>query len=739
MGSALRDMGPAAEAGAKQAESAFKRLSLSANSLYRSLTTVLGAFTLMGVSSAQSVKRLNASFQLLAGSSKAANEYMAQLQELAKETNQPLLDLQRSATAFLPAVRQNNLELGKTVLLAQRLLLKDPTAFAYDATRAMSELFEGTTRSIEARFGVYSQELKSAVAAKDFQGAVVALDDYLNKLGITEDALQAMGAEGVNSFAVLRDEGTQTLAVFFEPFLNDVLIPITRAFGNFLRELRKLNPELQKFIGISAGLAGMGALSQNIPMLGRIPGGATIGKAGVYGAALYGGAQGGATIARAAGAPGTEGKSNSEILGNAWTTFKQALLGAFSTLLTIGKTFEVGELVIRNSFDVVEASIKLGGATIGNAFADVVDTLAGAVAAIAQWEGDFLLKMSSIDLGEFSIGSGALKQTFDLGTIDLGTGDAGQALTDYAEGVRTTGDALRTSDQTMQDYLDTIQYGIYLTDEQQASVDKMNQDTDQLIVSFGKTLGLFEEAPSAFDVLNGVLLRLKETMIGVADAARAENAPPITITDDLLAGFQQYQDDLAQLDAEAQQASLDETRDYEERKAEIIRRFAESVQQMLEDEAIRYARALSDTQRREREIRASLQEQLTEASRELGESIKELNEQYYKEQRQATKDHLRALREIQEDGRESILSAAMRLDAMGIFEATRATQQRLEDEKERYQEEQVERRVKLSEAIADERQAYAERVQLAKQHAQEQITALWDQFNREEQLRREDN
>jgi hypothetical protein len=287
-----REIGQGAEQGVKVATSALGRLNEAINNVTRSLTGALSIITSLGIASAQSVKRLDASFRLLAGSEEDALRYMEEIKDLAEKANQPFLELQQSATAFLPAARENNLELSKTVLLAQRLLLKDPTAAARDARIAMSELFEGQVKSIQSRFGINDAALKQAVSAGDTKAAVEALDAYLNNLGITEDALFEMGETGINTFAILRDEGTQTLADFFEPFLNDFVLPLTQGLGDMLRELREVNPELKKFVGIAAGLAGTAALAnRGIPLIGAVPGGATAGRAVGVGAAAYGGAQ----------------------------------------------------------------------------------------------------------------------------------------------------------------------------------------------------------------------------------------------------------------------------------------------------------------------------------------------------------------------------------------------------------------------------------------------------------------
>ena len=740
MGSSLRSIGDETEKGVRQAESSLSRLSKSMNGFQRTMSLALGAITAMGTAAAQSVKSLNARFRILSGSEAEATKKLADLRQLAEDLDQPFLETAEGATAIMPALKGTNASLTDTLMLVQRLAILDPVQGISGAAFAVREFINGEYLSLVRRLELDRGRLKKIrdESAGDVGKSIEGLSAYIDEMGMTNEALREMGATGANAFRVLRSEGTETLATFFEPFLNDVLIPMTRAFSELLTELRKTSPELKKFVGIAAGLAGLQGIS-NLPMIAAMPGAGAIGKVGTYGAAAYAGAQGGAYIARKTGMPGTEGKSQNEVLGQAFNTFKQALLGAFNTLVQIGGIMKAGGLVIQNAFGVVVAAIRLAASNVGNAFADVVDMLGGVVAAIARGIGDLLQQIDQIDLGEIKIGSGALSKTFDLGVISFGTAEAGQALKDFADGAENAGDALRTGDAAMQDYQDTMDRGIALSEDQKQALDDNIKSGRELVKSFGQTLGLFKEGASALEIMNNALETMRGVVRAVIEQVTAPEAPKYTVTDELLAGFAEYQQDLKDIEAQAHSESEDEVREYEERKAEIMRSFAESVQKMLEDEAIRYARALADAQRKERDIRTGLRDALAEASKNLAESISDLNEQYYRDQERSTKNHLRTMRDIARDGAEGMQRAAARLDAVGMWEAMRTMQRRLEDEKENYNDQEEERREKLAEAIADEKQHYAERVQLAKDNAAKQIAQLWEQFNREEQIRREDN
>lgn len=101
-------------------------------------------------------------------------------------------------------------------------------------------------------------------------------------------------------------------------------------------------------------------------------------------------------------------------------------------------------------------------------------------------------------------------------------------------------------------------------------------------------------------------------------------------------------------------------------------------------------RQIEDFERSEREQREDSDERKNE-----------LIEDFNEEEQEREEDHFAKLRKIQTDGRISILEAATRLDARGVFETQRRLRQQIQDTTEAYEEERTERKEKLDETLAD--------------------------------------
>jgi hypothetical protein len=577
MGQSLqREIGGQTDAGVRQAETALNRLQSSLQSVTRGISLALGAIAGLGVASAQSVKSLEARFRLLAGSEEQATKQLATLREMADKTGQPFLQLVEGATAIMPALRGTNGELDKTLGLVQRLAILDPAQGVAGAAFSIREFINGEYLSLVRRLELDRKRVRAILAEADgdTRKQIDLLSDYIDEMGLTEEAMYEMGASGVNAFRVLRDEGTQTLAVFFEPFLNDFLIPITRAFRDMLRELRTLSPELQKFVGISAGLAATSALAQRgLPLIGAIPGGRAIAAGGVLAAAGYAGIQGGAFIARKAGLPGTEGKSQSEVINDAFTTFKQLLLVVTNAIGQFGLWIEEGAFKVGNAIGALSAGVQGGAALVGNALADLVDAIGSGVGTILEGFARFLEAL------EFD-------ETLDLGlkkiNISLGFGDLPDDLRDMADDAGHLGDALRTGDEEIQKLWDRWQRGTDLTEDQIATLQDHEANMKKNLLSMGEWLGVIEHQRSAVDVLSDAVGNLTNVFQMAADQARQlAAAEDIVITDDILDAFEQFQGDMAELEDQYQNDREQELEDHEKRKADLIDSYSDRVEEIL--------------------------------------------------------------------------------------------------------------------------------------------------------------
>lgn len=692
--------------------------------------------TLGGVRSANQIKRLNSLMTTLAGSEEKAAREMAKLEALAERTHQPFLDILESATGLYPAVRTTNADLGKTITLAQRLAVLDPAQGVRGATFAIREFLSGEYISLSRRFELDRSRLKDIrdEAAGDQGRAIELLSDYVDQLGLTEDAMIRMNQEGHNAFSVMRTEVSHLLGEGLEPTAS-VLNDIAFAFADMAREARQANGDLVRVLGTLTGIVGLTSAPRVlslIPGVGAVPGARALGRAGVGAAALYGGAQAGAFVARQAGVGEARGRGQDEVLDTAFTRIKQAIVAAFALAGDLAGIFQTVYFVIDNGKELLEAGFELAAATVGNAIAPLVGVFGEAAAGVARVIGEFLVAIDTIDLGSIDTVFGDI----DLGELDLGTGGAGRDLINFADNVETLGDSLRTSDEEVQRLNDRIDRGIYLTNEQGIAIEATQRVWDELTLSLGEALGVIGETPTAFQQAasafqNGVVTLFNNLGAGMGAGAGGFGA-------DVLEAWTEFQDELAAITEQESADLLAEEERAAEARADVIRRFGQQVADMLEDENIRYARALQATQDREADIRASLLENIQEAEADHREKVQDLQDEARKADEKATEDHLKRLRDITRDGRESVISAAIRLDAIGVYEAQRAAARKREAEIERYQDERDDRQDALDEALDQELEHYDERLRAQQEDGRDRIRELWDQFRKEEALRAED-
>lgn len=728
MGDAMtKRLGGGTEAGVKQAVSALDRLETQLSSVHKTTSILFAAITASGLKSVQSVKTLEARFRLLEGSEADATKQLAALRELARDTKQPFLDVVEGATAIMPALRGTNADLTKTLTLVQRLAILDPVQGVQGAAFAVREFLNGEYLSLVRRLELDRKRLQQIrdQAGGDEAKAILMLSDYIAELGITEDALKEFGDSGATAFAVLRSEGTETLAAFFDPLLNEFVIPLVQALGDLLRALRNVSPEMQKLVGISAGLYALTAAGGTLPLVGKIPGGGTIAKAAGVGLAGYLGAQAGVGATRVLGEAGVggferyRGRSQADVGSEITTRIKQVAVILAEGLMWVSRQLRTGGMVIVNVFDNLKASLQYAAANVVNALASLVGVFTEAGASMVDAIASLLESIDTIDLGPF-------------GKKSLGTADTAASLRTFAEGLRSLDDGMRTSDETMQGYLDTMHRGIGITQAQRDELNAMEDAQNKLVVSFGESIGVIDKVKSHWE-------RVFEAAQNWTRPSAAETpTPDLAINEELVAEWERFQDELAAIEAEAQADRLEEVANYEARKAELIADYQQRIVQMLEEESIRYQRALEETTRRESDIRADLAEKMADADADHQKKVGELLKSYNESTERATEEHLRRLEAIERDGKRSIADAAMRLDAVALWRAQQKMREDLEQERDSYQREQEERREALEEALRQETASYDERLQAARVAAEKQIQQLWERFTREEQMNRED-
>jgi len=261
------------------------------NGMAARLDLLTAGFAAFGLHAAQNLNAINVQFRTMLGSQQAAQRELAGLRRFADRLRQPYLEVVESARGFLTLTRSTNAELNTLVSLAQRLRVVDPTARTFDTSIALREFASGNITSLVRRFeGLRRERLQQIMdeAAGDTQRALEGLSAYLDEVGATEDALVAMGEEGLYAFGELRSEATELAGVMTTDLLHNAVLPLVGGLSDMLRSIRESNPEAARLVGTLAGLAGLGAGAARAAQFAGI-GGPQVNRAIGVGVAVTGG------------------------------------------------------------------------------------------------------------------------------------------------------------------------------------------------------------------------------------------------------------------------------------------------------------------------------------------------------------------------------------------------------------------------------------------------------------------
>lgn len=679
-----------------------------------------GAFAIGSIAkSTLQVNQLNALFKVLSGSEERAVQNMDALRELAERTNQPFLQLVESSAALLPAIGRTNVDLAKTTQLAQRLAILDPAQGAQGAAIAIRELLSGTYTSLAMRFEMPKNQLKQLLedSGGDPAKIIDGLDQIVAEMGLTNEAMEEMGASGVNSFAILRSELQETSAQAFTPFLNDVVIPLVRGIGDLVAQLRSVNPELMQTAGIVAGIAASAAALNRTPILGNLGAGQAVAGAGVaYGAWQLGiaGARG-AADAGLVNRPDLENTSQAD----AQRVIVESAVESISDLVGI---FMLGAQTWLNSVEfmadgagVVQDAMGIGAAEIQNAFIELTNAveeagvnLTSALADVVEALGQFIIDLPG----------------------DFGLDDRGRDLKDSAAGLRREFTPTETIDidalkeefrNNLADFLAVASdWRNLMPDQDQA--DFITSFTDQLEQTLKDTLLPAVSGPE-----------LTGTQSGSPTASAPLTARDYEgFTEEQLAAWEEFQESLADIDAQAQEQRLAQQEAYQQ---QVIDSEA-AYQRTLEREAV-------DEQRRQQEARRRLNRSL-EDTREQGatrereiladnaERVADIRTQYQDEERDRLERHERDLARMQRDSRERLLDAVSRLDARAVFEELSKRSQRTEDAQTAFDQETEDRKADLQERLTEEAAENAARLEQNRAQTAQRLADLQASFAEEQ-------
>jgi hypothetical protein len=215
-----------------------------------------------------------------------------------------------------------------------------------------------------------------------------------------------------------------------------------------------------------------------------------------------------------------------------------------------------------------------------------------------------------------------------------------------------------------------------------------------------------------------------------------------------------------QIETDATQARLDATRQYEEQRSTTIRDYEKSIARDTEDYTrararaeIEFSRSIADVReeanRREAEqvdaLARSIGRQRADAEERIADARIEANDRLIEIDRDYQRDRERAL----ESHRDTLSSAAARLDAVAIFEEQRRFSRESRDAEEAHEEQrsdlqkQLDKRIEdeqksLAKSIAQQQEAHNFQLEQSRAADERRIEDMHEQFGRQKELEDED-
>jgi hypothetical protein len=789
MDKAMQTFGVSTDQGAHRAVSAISTIKTALNEAGSGAAKLSLAVAGFGVASARSVSRTVDQFKILVGNEQKAQQLMDQIRQSADDTHQAFLPLLEGATSLVPIMRQGNAEFGDMLTLVQQLAGADPVQGAQGATYALREFFSGSYRSLAQRFELSSARLQeiSKQHEGDMQGAVKALQDYMDELGYSSDALAEFGAQGHNAFTILRSEAQETASVFFAPF-NDGLNQAAMGISDFLGELRDIDPMLIKIIGTMTTLVGLtqaASLANMIPGAGAIPGlgkaTGMIGKAATVGAVGYGGAQAGIFATRALADAGVgggferfQGKSQQEVQDELMKSIK-----ALSGILIIGGVEAAKVLVdivyaledpfnwlvdkitdVIDFIDEVTPSSKDVAKDVGMNILSVLPGFGGIAGALKVADraasGQATTEQESTVDAQGRPIPGMGQSTMDAyGALEQLNNAFAQAQGLYAEGkislddlsavysvinpkVEALSAALGVETGTREDALGVIGES---TEETKSSADQAKDSLDEFATGLLKSLGIIDEKIPVIEQFNqglGGIGAGVESMIAGVLGAIPEDPNKVTFNQEQIDAFGAFQEDMASIESDCEARRLEQAQQHAEQLLDIQKASALRMTQMQADENRRRERMQTQLEHNIEGVRSSEADKLADLERENEKKRREIQKGYNEAEKRARRDLNRELLDLQEAYKNQLLRASMRLDAVAIWEAQQNYSQQKEDLIDSADEEAKERKAQYKEQLADQHEAYEERRAQTIEDSQRQIEDMRRSFADQERIRAED-
>lgn len=714
MTTAFVSVGQAAQRGASRANAELSSLQQQAKQTSGAVEGIFSAaFLASGLQAARNLQRVNSLFGLLSGSQERVNANMESLNDLAKRTGQPISALKESAVGLLPAIGRANVELSDTISIAQRLAVLDPFQGFQGSTIALKEFLGGSTTSLFQRFELSRERLNQIRqdAQGNTQALIEGLSEYIDEIGLTEEALAKMNREGVTAFENAGAAAQQAIGQAFQPALQ-----VANSLAQGFTDVAATNPGLVNtavsIAGITAALTAMNiAATQGRRALSQIGGGAGIGRAA--GGLLAGGIglEVGLAGARGLAAAGVRsgdlgrvaaGEDPREILAE---RIKQIVGGlalairpAVQTMLDLGALLNAGVTVIGNAVNALGASLALGVAVIESGFGKIQEAIGNVLIGLAD----------------------ALSGLFDTTQLRQ-SGQANQQLGQSTQ---------QLASQRAAEAGGILERGIGLTPEQATRIATRHAALRQQI---DDTFRGFEQGvvSTLFPAIRETQEQLQQTanpFMSLTEALR--NAKP---------AFDELQKESAELteDFKRQSQEIAEARSIADARQEFDTALSDA--RRRRDTNIQIARQdadfYSNRARQFADFNAGLRDLEVEGQRRQIELVASNR----REEVRRLEDHGRRLAQIEAETRVNVLNAAARLDARSVFDALQSGAQAINQETSNFDIESQRReedfQLQLTQLQTNLQRQANERTRAFQQQQADQLA----QFNQMRQRQLEDN
>lgn len=297
--------------------------------------------------------------------------------------------------------------------------------------------------------------------------------------------------------------------------------------------------------------------------------------------------------------------------------------------------------------------------------------------------------------------------------------------------------------------------------------------SSQAIQDFGKWLQWLGTVtlPEGFrqqgrEFLNGLGYRLAPSESRtIGGPSRSERNRPVSglsgpNTTEQIDLIRQWAADVQAIEREAGQSRVEATRQYEQQRADAISDYGRTVVREEQDFTRNRLRALQDYAKQVADAQADIAENEADAARDYARAVADVREDAGRRESKWQRDYSERIAELRADSnerliemeadyakareraeldhRDRLMSAAARLDAVGVYEEQRNYARRQKDAQENYDEQRGKIKEALEEQLADQLKAQNKRLEDARAGDAERLADMQRAFDEQRAEARQD-